>query len=141
MPVPVILLALGMASGPAQTPSSTPDAKATTATGVYTAAQADAGKALYASKCSMCHGAKLEGGGQNPPLAGQSFLGQWKGQSLDDLYTMIQATMPATNPGSLTPDQTVQLMAYILKANAMPEGKTNLSKDEADLKTIQIAKP
>jgi len=38
--------------------------------GVYTAAQASAGAAIYTAQCSQCHGVKLEGGA-GPSLAGQ----------------------------------------------------------------------
>src|ERR1700721_1956122 len=36
--------------------------------GVYTAGQADRGKALYGKQCASCHGAGLDGSGQAPPL-------------------------------------------------------------------------
>src|SRR5580692_9097642 len=48
--------------------------------GVYTAAQADRGKTLYAANCASCHGPMLDGSGAAPPLAGADFIGNWKGQ-------------------------------------------------------------
>lgn len=109
--------------------------------GVYTAEQANLGKDLYGKQCASCHGAKLEGKGQNPALAGSDFMSRWQGQTLGDLYEVIHDTMPATKPGTLTPDESAQLIAYILQANQIPEGKTELPNDESALKTIRIEKP
>ena len=92
--------------------------------GVYTAAQAAQGQTLYKQQCASCHGATLQGSGQNPALKGDAFLQNWMGMTAGDLYLKIQATMPATTPGSLKPVQVSQLMAYILTMNGYPAGKT-----------------
>lgn len=139
LPILVFLLVIG--TGFVSLPALAGSAGETSRSGVYTAAQANLGKSLYEKECASCHGAKLEGMGQNPALAGSDFMSRWQGQTLDDLYEVIQGTMPATKPGSLTPDESVQLIAYILQANKMPAGKTELPKDEASLKTVQIEKP
>jgi mono/diheme cytochrome c family protein len=114
---------------------------ASTRDGVYTAAQAEQGQALYTKQCAVCHGATLQGSGQNPPLTGDAFLKNWNGQTLADLYGMIQATMPATNPGSLTPDETAQVIAFILNSNKFPAGTTELANTPDSLKAIHIDKP
>ena len=44
--------------------------------------------------------------------------------------------MPATKPGSLTPVEVTQLIAYILDSNSFPAGKTELPADPIPLKTI-----
>jgi mono/diheme cytochrome c family protein len=117
--------------------------KAQTATrnawdGVYTADQATQGKALFADKCATCHGADLTGGEMAPPLAGAIFMGDWAGQSADDLFTRIHTTMPANDPGSLSNIQTSQVLAYILQANQFPAGSTALPNDDAGLGQIAI---
>ncbi|HEX3940084.1 MAG TPA: c-type cytochrome [Acidobacteriaceae bacterium] len=114
---------------------------ASTRDGVYTTAQAQQGKALYSDQCAMCHGDSLEGAGQSPPLSTDAFLGDWTGQTLGDLYTKIQSTMPATSPGTLKPDQTAQLIAYILSANQFPTGAKALPSDPSALKSIHIDAP
>ena len=38
--------------------------------GVFTADQAAQGKALFETKCAICHGAELNGAEMAPPLAG-----------------------------------------------------------------------
>jgi mono/diheme cytochrome c family protein len=117
-----------------QTISSTRD-------GAYTSEQASQGKTLYSKQCAICHGTALEGMGQNPPLAGDDFINNWDGQTLADLDAKIQTTMPATSPGSLTPAETTQLLAYILSANQFPAGKTAIPDDPSKLKAIRIDKP
>jgi mono/diheme cytochrome c family protein len=116
-------------------------AGSSTKDGVYTAAQAEQGHALYTQQCAMCHGDTLQGVGQNPPLAGDAFLGNWTGETMADLYGKIKTTMPATNPGSLTPEQTAQILAYILSSNKFAAGNTELASSPDSLKAIQIDKP
>lgn len=106
--------------------------------GVYTADQATEGKAIYADKCATCHGADLNGAEMAPPLVGATFLGDWVGQSADDLFTRIHTTMPANDPGSLNNTQAAQVTAYILSANQFPAGSTALPSDDASLGQIAI---
>lgn len=109
--------------------------------GIYSADQAQQGQTLYGTQCASCHGPDLGGAGPMPALAGDAFLGAWGSQTVDDLFDKIQTTMPATQPGSLTPEQTAQVVAYILSANKFPAGSTSLPSDPASLKKIQIGKP
>jgi mono/diheme cytochrome c family protein len=94
--------------------------------GVYTAAQATSGEAIYKEQCAACHGDNLEGSGPMPPLAGMDFLTNWQGKSLGDLYEKIQTTMPATAPGTLMPAQTADLLVFILKSSKYPAGSSAL---------------
>jgi S-disulfanyl-L-cysteine oxidoreductase SoxD len=103
--------------------------------GVYTDAQAARGQAIYQKQCTSCHGAKLEGL-QGPPLVADAFLRQWHRQPLSDLAGKIRNTMPADATGSLTPQQSVDLVAFILKTGGFPAGKTDLAADEATLGKI-----
>jgi mono/diheme cytochrome c family protein len=106
--------------------------------GVYTADQAAQGKAVFADKCTTCHGADLTGGEMAPPLVGAIFMGDWVGQSADDLFTRIHTTMPANDPGSLSNAQAAQVLAYILSMNQFPAGSTALPSDDASLAPIAI---
>lgn len=135
------LLLTGLLPLPLLAQSGNSTSGKSTSDGVYSADQAQQGEALYNKQCASCHGEKLEGSGQNPPLAGNDFMTDWKGRPLADLYTKIHDTMPATNPGSLTPDQTVELIAFVLKSNSMPAGTTALPEDPSALKSIQISAP
>jgi mono/diheme cytochrome c family protein len=106
--------------------------------GVFTADQAAQGKTIFEGKCATCHGAELNGGEMSPPLAGASFLANWTGQSLGDLFTRIHTTMPQNDPGSLNNAETAQVLAYILSFNQFPAGSEPLPSDDASLGQIGI---
>jgi mono/diheme cytochrome c family protein len=109
--------------------------------GVYTAEQAEQGKALYQKQCASCHGNALEGHGKNVPLTGDVFLKDWTDQTLADLFMKTNTTMPASSPGTMTPDETSQVLAYILSMNKFQPGKNPLPTDPDGLGAIQITKP
>ena len=104
---------------------------------VYTEAQAARGRARYQEKCAGCHGDALEGK-TAPPLAGSEFLGVWGAQPLSELAGKIRNTMPADDPGKLSPAETAGLVAYILQAGKFPAGTRELGADEATLKSIML---
>lgn len=109
--------------------------------GVYAAEQATKGEAIYKEQCAACHGDNLEGSGPMPPLAGNDFLANWKGKTLGDLFEKVQTTMPATAPGTLTADQTVQTLAFMLKAGKYPAGTAPLEGKMEALLPIAIDAP
>src|SRR5688572_16859794 len=101
--------------------------------GVYTADQAKKGEGLYKEQCAACHGDNLEGSGPMPPLAGKDFLANWGGKTVGDLYEKTQTSMPATAPGTLTPEQATNLMAYMLSVSKYPAGSAALPDKMDDL--------
>ena len=105
--------------------------------GVYSASQAATGAKIFATQCSMCHGAKLEGGA-GPQLAGDDFLAKWSGQTANDIHDIVSTQMPLTNPGSLKPSESLALVAYILEQNHYPAGDAAL--DASRLKSVKIVK-
>ena len=106
--------------------------------GVYSGDQARRGEPVYAANCGSCHGLSLEGGEMAPPLAGGQFNANWNGLSLGDLLERIRISMPANSPGSLTRQQYVDIMAYMLSIGAFPEGKSDLPVQTDVLKTIRF---
>lgn len=116
------------------------DAKPTKSTmdGVYTDDQAKQGKAQYSQSCASCHMDDLSGSGQALPLVGDAFIETWEGQTVDDLFELVRTTMPQDKPGTLTPDQTVSLVAFLLQSNKFPSGKDELKTDADSLKNILI---
>jgi hypothetical protein len=106
--------------------------------GVYALAQSKQGESLYQAKCGSCHGDTLEGGEMAPPLAGGDFQANWNGLSVGDLFDRIQVSMPADHPGSLTHQQSVLIVAFILKMNKCPAGKDELPNDPESLKQIRF---
>jgi cytochrome c len=105
--------------------------------GVYSVTQAAGGAKLFAAQCSTCHGANLEGG-VGPQLAGSDFIAKWTGQTAFDVHDIVANEMPQTAPGTLTPDQALALVAYILQQNNYPAGDAPLTA--AKLKSIPITK-
>ena len=96
------------------------------ATGAYTAAQAQAGQALYATQCAGCHGADFEGSGDAPSLAGGTFRLKWGTKPVNELIETILDTMPPTSPGALGEQGTINVAAYILSRNGVAVGTREL---------------
>jgi S-disulfanyl-L-cysteine oxidoreductase SoxD len=116
------------------------DAQKTTMDGVYTNDQATRGKAQYSQACANCHMDDLSGSGQALPLAGDAFTETWEGQSVADLFDLIHNTMPQDKPGTLSPDATIDVIAYLLEYNKFPAGADELKNDPDVLKNIIITK-
>lgn len=111
-------------------------AGAAASSGVYTKQQAARGGTLYQAKCGACHGAELAGDGTNPALAGPDFLTNWTGQPISALFDKIQISMPADQPGSLSAQDTADVLAFILSSNRYPAGQTELPAVSDRLKQI-----
>jgi S-disulfanyl-L-cysteine oxidoreductase SoxD len=131
-------LIIAYASAPIRPAQADAPKPTTTAEGAYTDAQAKQGKDVYTQSCASCHLDDLSGSGQALPLAGDAFMQSWEGQTVDDLYEVIHDTMPQDKPGTLTPDQSVQVISYILEFNKFPAGQTALPSDPAAMKAILI---
>lgn len=82
---------------------------------LFTAQQATQGKAIYASRCAMCHGETLQGGAAGS-LVGPAFAASWSLGGLvggwgdaqltvDDLDFIIRTTMPKGSAGKLPADR------------------------------------
>jgi alcohol dehydrogenase (cytochrome c) len=87
----------------------------------YSAAQAAQGKALFAAKCAVCHGAKLQGGA-GPTLVGSQFFLRYRGKPLSALWSTIHTEMPLNAPSTLSTSQSLALVAFILQRNGFPAG-------------------
>src|SRR6266550_607044 len=106
--------------------------------GVYSEAQAKRGETTANSRCSACHGTDLGGGEAGPALVGLEFLGNWNQQSLGDLFDRIHSTMPADAPGSLSLQDTADVIARVLQLNKFPAGQKELPTDMNALGQIKI---
>jgi mono/diheme cytochrome c family protein len=93
--------------------------------GLYTNEQAASGEATYKEYCASCHSENLNGGANEaaPPLRGDKWMDSWREDTLRSLYTKIKTTMPRRSPKSLTEEETLGLMAYIMKYNEFPAGE------------------
>ncbi len=108
--------------------------------GVYTAAQAARGEEAFRA-CTYCHGRDLKGGDDppGPALRGEIFLMRWRERSVGDLYVRIAETMPKNNPGGLTLQGYADVMSYLLQANGLPAGMSELPADPEALGQIGLA--
>ena len=109
--------------------------------GVYTAEQAKRGEALYKETCSACHGDNLEGSGPMPPLSGKDFLANWQGKTMGDLFEKVTTSMPATAPGTLTPEQAADILSYTLSVGKYPAGSAALESKMEPLLQIKVEAP
>jgi mono/diheme cytochrome c family protein len=107
--------------------------------GVYTAAQATRGEAMYSQYCSSCHGPNLGGGEMAPGLSGGDFNANWNDLSLGDLFERIRTSMPQNNPGSLSRQQNADILAFILSKDSFPPGETELPTQTEALTPIKFA--
>ena len=107
--------------------------------GVYTTEQATRGKTVYDEKCLSCHGNMATSTPEMAALLNDSgFQNLWRDRSLARLFSRIRETMPQDKPGTLSPEQTVDLIAYILSANQLPAGDVALPPDLESLKEIRV---
>ena len=112
--------------------------------GVFTEAQAKRGQTVYPGACGTCHGRRLNGAPDDPdmrstpPLARARFLRVWEGRSLATLFEYTRATMPESNPGSLTDDEFVDVIAYMLSVGGIPAGDDELQLDPQSLARVVI---
>ena len=106
--------------------------------GVFTAAQADRGKAaLLQNGCNGCHGPELAGD-RGPSLKGESFIAAWENGSLNRLFVKIRDTMPPLNAEQVSPTTKVDIVAYLLQVNGFPSGSAELALDPDALDDLQI---
>ena len=100
---------------------------------VFTAEQAERGRALYDEICVECHLSSLAGANEAPPLVGLDFLDAWGAGAVVDLADTIRVTMPPENRNSLRPQQTFDLAAFVLLRNGASPGDEALMPDSSGL--------
>lgn len=106
--------------------------------GIYTEEQAKRGGPFYSQGCAHCHAPDLSGGEMAPALASAEFKSNWSGLSVDDLFERIKISMPQDNPGSLSRQQTADILAFVLSKGGFPAGKTELAREAEVLKEIRF---
>lgn len=125
----LVLVAIVASIVVARANAQVPAAAKSTKSRVYTTAQAARGEELYMTTCVSCH----------PPATykGAVFL-NWQGRTLADLLEFLSDKMPKNDPGSLTPKEYMDVVAYLLKINSMPVGRADLPTTPATLRGITI---
>jgi mono/diheme cytochrome c family protein len=125
--LPLALAAVGAAG------SQNGDDMRSALTGVYTTAQAARGEQTYFNICVACH--------PRGTYSSDAFKTTWSGRPISDLFEVVKERMPKSDPGSLTPEEAAQVLAYILKINDVPAGEADLPSDLAALKRIKFETP
>ncbi len=113
----------------------------TTKDGLYSKEQATRGAAQYVKFCEQCHTPEKVPANKKPApvLTGPKFLEAWLDRPLGELYGTIFDTMPSDGSTTLTPEQALDAVAYILQINGYPDGPTPL-KNDAAMKSAMIVK-
>ncbi|HEV2701256.1 MAG TPA: PQQ-binding-like beta-propeller repeat protein [Steroidobacteraceae bacterium] len=104
----------------------------------FTPEQAAQGKTVYAAQCGNCHGRNLGGSEFATPLNGTAFSLNWGGKSAAALFSFVRTRMPPTAIGSLTPDTTAGVVAYLLQVNGAKSGELPLAADATTLAALRI---
>ena len=126
--------------GPSPATDSTPPAASPPATisanersvvdGVYATSQANRGERTFQQVCAACHGINEFSGGR--------FRIRWQGQTVADVFELVSMLMPEDNPGSLSPGEYTDVLAYILRENGYPSGDTELPADASALRSVRL---
>jgi len=125
-----ILVATVVAAHAVKGQSPPSPATRSTAAGVYTAEQAARGRDTYAMQCKSCHTPASH--------TGATFAQWWDRKPLSELYQFVMTRMPKNEPGSLAPEEYIEVVAYLLKLNDMPTGSVELPADSVALRRIRI---
>ena len=99
--------------------------------GLYSVHQAQAGRLAYGTYCSNCHGVDLMG--PQAPLKGPAFLslGRDNGMTIGTFFDFIVRDTPAGRVDSLSHDEYLAIMAYILSQNGYAAGRSPLRFERA----------
>jgi quinoprotein glucose dehydrogenase len=85
--------------------------------GLSTLANAQSSDNAYSRSCASCHGPELGGGETGPTLIGSAFQQKWGAAPPEALEAFVRATMPPTNPGSLSNADYASAVSRIRVAN------------------------
>ena len=127
----VAVSACSSAPEPAPAPTPAPRASAQAAnanTALFTEAQSDRGRQLFREECSDCH--------YSSEMSDDGFQFEWERRSVGALLDHVSGSMPDDDPGSLTPQQYVDVIAYILNLNGFPAGGAELEPGAPALATL-----
>jgi len=134
------------ASTPAPTPTPTQSAPPNraaiaisptpTATDPAAGLLAESGKNIFVKYCSKCHGEKGEGLFAPTVIGRGSNLGKYS--SARGLMDYITVVMPYDAPGSLTQQEYLQVLSFLLIQNGLIKPETVISSNQ--LQQIQLKK-
>jgi polar amino acid transport system substrate-binding protein len=109
----------GCASGSGGASSGT--GPAATVEAYYTADQSARGQRTFSTICAVCHGRN--------EFTGPIFQVTWMADPVGAIYDHISTKMPQNRPGSLSAQEYVDVIAYMLQLNRRPAGERELPAD------------
>jgi mono/diheme cytochrome c family protein len=123
----------GAAEAPGEIAGATTAEAAVEAPGAasFTDVQADRGRDLFRGSCTECH--------YSGEFSDSQFQFKWSRRTAGSLYQLIQTTMPETAPGSLMPEEAVDIVSYILRMNGFDPGAMELAPNREVLDGISLA--
>jgi hypothetical protein len=98
--------------------------------GYFSGTQVERGRSSYRETCGECH--KLS------EFRGDDFEWDWRRQTAWNLFSAIAETMPEDDPGVLSPEVYVDIVAYLLSVNDYPAGIDDLTPSEDALRAIPL---
>ena len=124
---------------PTSSPVTTPNPTQTStpiAAGPNAGLLAEAGKTVFTAHCAKCHGEKGEGLFAPTVIGRGSNLGKYN--SARGLMDYITVVMPYDAPGSLTQQEYLQVLSFLLIQNGFIKPETVISSNQ--LQQIQLKK-
>ncbi len=98
--------------------------------GVFTSSQASRGEQRFGQVCAACHGTNEFRGGR--------FRIRWVGHTAGEIFELVSTLMPEDDPGSLSPEDYANLLAYFFQLNGYPAGEEPLPADVSALQNVRI---
>ena len=103
--------------------------------GVFSSLQAARGRAVHTNICNTCHG--VGGAASSTVFVGAPFWARWGEDGLQTFFDTIRNTMPGDSPGSLSDQEYLDVVAYILSMNGVPAGDRELTQDRVAAVRVQ----
>lgn len=93
--------------------------------------QAVRGLSVYTKTCVECH--------TKSDITGADFKIKWNGRPVYELFDVIRTTMPDDKPGTMTQDEYIDVVAYLVRINgAASGGSPFVASDTATLKRLKM---
>lgn len=116
------------ATTPPDTPTPVPPTATAAVEGTTAESLSEAGQAVYAEHCLSCHGEQGEGG-VGPALIGERAHLDSYGTA-GALYNYVHIAMPQNAPGSLSDEQYLEVVTFLLLQNDLVQPDTPVSIDQ-----------
>src|SRR5256885_3548799 len=112
------------------------------AAAVYTAQQAASGRGVYQTNCAICHQQDLSGSGDAPTLRGSEFVSNWGPRTTRELLSFLQLTMPPARQGTLSQEDYLNTVAFVLQSHGARPGTTALPPNtDVTINSIATGQP